>query len=104
MIAAATCLLAGGILTGAHAMRPVKSAKAAAHPQPAAASLSLPDPPPGTGWTPLGLSVDRSVQQVVRAKLQFNVPPFRAFTWLHAIPTGTGFEDATAEIYITDPG
>lgn len=102
VIAAATCLLAGGVLTGAHAMRPIK---AAAQPQPLASpSLDLPSPPPGTGWTPLGLSVDRSVQQVTRAKLQFNVPPFRAFTWLHAIPTGTGFEDATAEIYITNPG
>src|SRR5689334_11154518 len=98
VIAAGVCLLAGGVVTGAQALQPVRSAAATAE---AAPSLHLPKPPVGKGWTPLGLSVDRSVQSVNRAKLRFNVKPFRAFAWLQAVPTGTGFEDATAEIYIT---
>jgi hypothetical protein len=109
VIAAAVCLLGGGVVTGAQALQPVRHAAATEEATEeatveAAPSLRLPKPPIGKGWTALGLSVDRSVQSVNRAKLRFNVKPFRAFTWLQAIPTGTGFEDATAEIYITDPG
>src|SRR5881227_1514579 len=93
VIAAAACLLAGGVVTGAQAMRPlahpvavspVVARPVVAHP---GAKLHLPKPPVGKGWTSLGLSVDRSVQEVKRAKLHFNVKPFRAFTWLQAIPT-----------------
>src|SRR3954470_8785383 len=105
VIAAAVCLLGGGVVTGAQALHPARHAAAVAEvTAEAAPSLHLPKPPIGKGWTPLGLSVDHSLQSVNRAKLRFNVKPFRAFTWLQAIPTGTGFEDATAEIYITDPG
>lgn len=108
MFVAAACLLAGGVLTGAQALQPPTHpaakpvAKAAAQFKP---KLKLPKPPPGPGWTPLGLTVDRSVQEVKRAKLAFNVHPFRGLAWIQATPHPiTGYEDALAEVYVTSPG
>lgn len=103
--AAAACLLAGGVVTVARAVEPIRPSAA---PEPAD-SLSLPPPPPGVGWTPFGLTVDHSVQSVKRAKLAINLQPFRAFTWAQALPeppdgSGTSWLDATADIFVTTPG
>lgn len=102
---AAICLLAGGALTAAHAMQPATST--GARPQ-AAPSVPLPPAPSGAGWTNLGAEIDHAVQNVNRAKLRFNVEPFRALAWVRALnstdPTGQIWSNATAELYVINPG
>lgn len=104
VIVAATCLLAAGVLTAAQAVQPVNHPKAGT----GTSSLSLP-PAPLPNQIPLGLTIDRGVQSVKRAKLAFNIRPFRGLAWVVVTseppdPEGNRWSDGTASVYVTNPG